>query len=289
MSTPPVNSPFTSSNTVGRVEQKVKRKLMETSPDNTAMVGNLSTAELMSMMQQSMSQLLDKKLENLPTKTDILDIKCSMEGVKEDIKRLTTENEVLKTEIKALREAKEEDSKRLQKLENQLGRTKLIIRGLPNQKGLYGAVNNLFRNNLKMNFEPEIENIKKMHETNDKMTVLVELKSARTVSEVFKCTKLLAGSSIFIERDLSGVRLQKKKVMLLMKKELQKLNRDKRIGVRGEQLVVEGRTFYWNAENRLMCGQSCGIEELTNMFGDGMKSLNMNYNHLVGNLSSKNY
>lgn len=289
MSTPPVNSPFSTANTVGRVEQNVKRRLMETSPDNSALVGSMSTMELMKVMQEAMSKLLDDKLENLPTKSDILDIKTHMEGVKSDVNRLTNENEELKREIKALREEKEEDRKRLQRLEDQLGRSKLIIRGLPNQKSLYGAVNKIFQHNLKMNTELDIENVKKIQETGDKMTVIVEFQSSRTVREVLKSTKMLAGSSVFIERDLSGMRLQKKKVMLLLKKELQKINKDKKIGVRGEQLVTEGKTFYWNLKNKLMCGQSCGAEILQNIFGKDIQTINLSYDQLVANLIAKNY
>lgn len=289
MSTPPVNSPYNTSNTVGLIEQKAKRKLMETSPENPVIVGNMPTMELMKMMQDSMSKLLDEKLENLPTKSDITDLKNNIEGVKDDIKRLKIENEELKAEVQKLREDKEEDKKRLQKLEDQLGRNKLIVRGLPYQKSLHGAVKKLFNGNLKMSIEPEIDFIKKVQETNEKMTVLVEFKSTKTVADVLRNTKMLAGTSIFIERDLSGVRLQRKKIMLLLKKELQKHNGEKRIGVRGEQLVLDGRSFYWNNKNELMSGQNNGMKILQSIIGNSIENIDLSYEHFVEILSSKNY
>ncbi|XP_075157855.1 uncharacterized protein LOC142231120 [Haematobia irritans] len=130
--------------------------------------------------------------------------------------------------MKMLREAKEEDEKRLQRIEDQLGKNKIIIKGIESQKALVGPVINLFREKLKLKIDQEIEMVKKIHEEGGKMTLLVELKTYGTVLDVLKKTKLLAGSNIFIERDLRGARLQRKKVMLQIKKELHKLDREKK-------------------------------------------------------------
>lgn len=82
-------TPASSSSTVGIFMQTAKRKLIETNPnnkdgnadekdENIDEVGKISTAQLLCMM----STLLDDKMKNLPTKSDILEIKENINDVK---------------------------------------------------------------------------------------------------------------------------------------------------------------------------------------------------------------
>ena len=120
------------------------------------------------------------------------------------------------------------------------------------------------------------------------MTVIVELKSARMVADIFKHTKNLAGSSIFIERDLNTERRGNKKLMLQLKKEIQNADRSKKIAVRGDKLVVEGRYFVWNTNNILMCEKREGKEVLQNIYGDTILNVSLEYNTLLAKINTKN-
>lgn len=289
MSNKSSNATSTPSGTVGQDVQNAKRKLIETSPDNAVVVGNMPTAQLMKLMQDAMSKLLDEKLENLPTKSDIIELNSNIDEIKNEVQRLSMENAEMKAEIKKLQEIKELDNRRIERLEEELNRKKLIIRGLDNQNHLYMAAKNLFKDVLKINSDLEIEMVKKLQNINGKMTILVELKSTKMVNEVLKNTKHLSGTTIFIERDLSGYRLENKKVMLQMKKELLKFDKNKKVGVRGHQIAIEGRIFYWNGKKELVCGQKTGRETLVTIYGDGIDNLKLDYDTLLYNLKTKNF
>lgn len=272
---------------MGVDEQKAKRKLAETSPE-IATVGNMSTAALMKLMNDTMSMLLDKKIANLPTKSDIMEIKNNIEGVKEEVTRLSEENKTMKAEIKLLKEINDANERKLERLDVQSRRKNIIVRGLPLKSSLYGAVKDFFRNKLKINMDVEIEYVKKLKQANDKMTVLIELKSGKMIADIFKNTKHLAGSTIFVERDLCGIRLERKKIMMQLKKEILQVDKSKKIGIRGDQLVVGGKIFFWTGNDELMCGQRKGKEVLAEEYGVVAQNILLDYNNLLSKYNSKN-
>lgn len=74
--------------------QKPKRKKNEFSPESLGgsdEVGKMQTTDLISIM----SALLDEKLKNMPTKSDLLEVKENINEVREDVNRLTVENKIL--------------------------------------------------------------------------------------------------------------------------------------------------------------------------------------------------
>lgn len=87
-----------------------------------------------------------------------------------------------------------------------------------------------FKYNLKMNIDVEVEFARKIKQENFKMTVLLELKSTRMVNKIFKNTKLLAG------------------IILQLKKSIIEISREKRVGVRGDKLIIDDMSFYWYSQ-----------------------------------------
>lgn len=276
--------------TVGFEAQSAKRKLMETSPENSATVGNMQTTELIKLMNETMSKLLDSKLENLPTKSDLVEVRNTIEGVQNEVQRLTAENDELRSEVKFLKESKEADNRRMERLEEELGRKKLIIRGLPSQNALYNAAEKLFKAKMNIGTNLEIEYIRKLQQNENTMSIMVEMKSTKMVTEVLKHTKTLAGSSIFIERDLTGSRLEKKKIMLQLKKDLLVVNRDKRVGVRADRIIIDGKTMFWNEKKELICDGKQAKDVLLSIYGNVIQDIGMiEYDRILSKINSKNY
>lgn len=270
--------------TVGLVTQNPKRKCNETSPEICTQMINITKNDLI----ETMSTLLDEKLKNLPTKNDFLEIKENVNEIKSDVSRLENENSTLKDELKQLRESQEKDRRRLQQIEEDLSRKKLIVRGIASQRSAYHAIKKMCKDNLKINHAVDIESAKKIYDKDQKMTVLVEFKSVGAVSEILKHAKNLAGSSISIDRDLCKERLQNKKVMLQLRKDILKADNSKRVGVKGDKLVVDGKIFAWNSKRILMCGQSEGLEVLQNIYGDIILNVSLEYNSILEQINSKN-
>ena len=122
--------------TMGEAVQNAKRKCEEISSEIGSQVGNMSTNDLLS----AMSALLDEKLKNLPTKNDFLEVKNSIDDIKNEVNRLTNENQALKDEVQHLMEVREIDNRRINQMEENMGRKKLIIRGQASQRLAYEAV-----------------------------------------------------------------------------------------------------------------------------------------------------
>lgn len=90
------NSTPKSINTVGTGENKSKRKLLEISPEKMEdNVGSMSANDLLQMMTTLLDKKFDEKLQNLPTKNDMLDLKEDINDVKTEVSRLSTENKRL--------------------------------------------------------------------------------------------------------------------------------------------------------------------------------------------------
>lgn len=264
-----------------------KRKFNETSPENEKRdeVGKMSTSELMKLM----SNLMDEKLKDMPTKSDLIEVKETVNEVKSEVSKLTDKNKILQEEIQKLKECREEDQKRMRYLEEDLGKKKIIIRGLDSQKSTFGAVKKLFKEKLNVDNRVDIEQTRKIFEKDEKMTVMVELKSVKMVSEVFKNAKNLAGSSVYIDRELSTERQKDKKIMLQMKKDILKVDKTKRIAVKNDKLVVDGNTFAWNNSKVLMCGKKPGEDVMKDLYGEKSSCIVLNYDEIFAKLSSKNY
>lgn len=264
-----------------QMTQTPKRKHTEVLPHSEATnssVGNMDIADLVGLM----SNMLDEKLKHLATKNDLENVKHHIDEVKSDVNKISMENKELKEEVKSLKTNWESDQKRLSQLEDEVRKKKIIIRGLKTQKSAIDAVKAIYKDQLKISkAAEEIENVKKMYEHEGKMTVIVEMRTSEIVREVLKQSKELAGTSIFIDRDLSAERQQKKKIMIVLRKDILAVSENKRISVRGDKLVIAGKWFTWNRENKLMCGQKSGEEELRNIYGENSSKINIDYSKLI--------
>lgn len=282
-STPTLN------NTVRTSIQTPKRKLVEISPDKMENnVVNMPTSDLLQMMATLLDKKLDEKMQNLPTKSDLLELKENIGDVKTEVSRLSTENDRLQEEMRKLKEERKQDQQRMMLLERDLVKKKLIIRGLESQPSSFKAVKKAFKENFKMNKNVEIEQTRKIYEKNQKMTVMVEFKSANTVAQVFKHTKNLAGSSIQVERELCKERQLNKKVMLCMKKEILQVEKNIKINVRDDNMIINKKQLYWNRNKILMCGEEKGDVVLKSIYGEKLDNLNLEYDKILEKVNSKN-
>lgn len=267
-------------------EPTPKRKLGELSPDvvEEYPVGKMSVKDLMILM----SDLMDKKLLNLPTKQDIEEIKTNVNELSDKIETLQSENKVLKDEVKYLREQREKDYQQVIYLQEQSKRNNLIFKNIEHKIRLEDAVKECCTKNLKLSNEIKVISTRKLFERNGKIGVVAEFGSVEMVRDILKHANNLTGSNIILERDLTIEKQTDKRVMLELKRSIQNVSRKHKITVINEKLRINNKWFVWNREKQLVCDKQNGKDVLLNLYEGAIDSIVVNYFEILEKLNSKN-
>lgn len=267
---------------------QTKRKLIETSPEVEMAakkpVGSMDVGELMNVLKSTMNNLLEEKLENLPTKKDIDEVKEGIASTRAELMELREENKKLKEEIEALKNTQKEYGETIKWLEHQVKNNKLLFKGIPYEKSAIESARKVCSNMLKIN--PQITSARTISKPNENCTVIVEFDSESTVSYVLGATKNLAGSKISICRDLNPKRQRNKITMLLIKKLILKDSKKHRIMVRDDKMKINDKWFTWNARNELVCGREKAETVLRELYGEELKTDSLH--EIMENANSKN-
>lgn len=133
-----------------------------------------------------------------------------------------------------------------------------------------------------------VKSTRKLFERDGKMTVLAEFDSSRSVQHVLQNARKLAGSKIYIEKDLNLERQHDKKVMLQLKKEIKAHSSAHRIAVVNDKLVIAKNWFRWNKDKKLVCGQQDAETILSNLYTNCFSKICLDYNLLFKKFVSKN-
>lgn len=215
------------------------------------------------------------------------DLREMMSSVKEDISTLKTDSQKLREEVESLKAERDADRMKITHLEDQLKKKNLLFKGLRAGELPRSAIENVFKEGLKLNSEIEVVSARKIFERNGKMTVVVEFKSEDMVHSVLRNVKNLAGSTISIEQDLSSAKQHSKKIMLELKKNILRVTKIHRVSVRNDRMLIGGKWLYWNKDKKLMHDNVEADEVLKSLFGENLISINYSYSYL-NELISKN-
>lgn len=268
--------------------QQTKRRLIETSPEKGNMakkpVGNMDVGELMQMMRTTMNTLLEEKLENLPTKKDLEDVKSEITVVAAEMGALKAENEKLKEEVEMLKNMRREDEANIKWLEHQIKSTKLVFKGVTFDKSATNSIVRVCMENLKV--QPNILSARTVAVRNGFYTIIAEFESEKATTEVLKATGKLAGSSISVDKDLHPRRQRNKRAMLAVRREILAQSKKHKITIRDDKMVINNNWFTWSVNNELVCGKQQGETVLKTLYGVDLKMVN--YNDIFNRLESKN-
>lgn len=264
-------------------DQTPKRKFTELSPEKLTGINNMDAGDLIKLIKDTINSNLDEKLKSLPTKADLEEIKTEISS---DLNALRNENTNLKQELEKVKQENENTKKDLIWLENQINTNKLFFRGLEATDSPKKEVINILRGKLEIN--PKINTARKVYEKDGKMSVIVEFESTHSIHDVFKNTKKLAGTTISIERDLMPTKQLKKKVCLLLKKKILAVSTDHKVTVREDKLKIKDRWFKWSNANKLVAGKDNGEDVLAKLYGEKIKSINLDFDSFLLEINSKN-
>lgn len=254
------------------VTQSSKRMLAEISPEHrdTRKIGDLLVDDLKSIIKEGNKEVLDR-LDNLS-------------GDVTDLKR---QNEMLKQEVEVLKNEKDSDRRRIAQLEDQFKRKNLIFKGVPASNSV-NEVKKICNEILEIPEPVILKSTKKLNERDGKVMLLAELDSEQSTIDVLKNTKKLAGTDIYIERDLNVDRQKDKKAMLRLKKEVLSVSKFHRVVVRDDRIRIVDKWFKWSSNKQLMCGTSEAESILKMFYGEKALSINLNYDYLLNRTVSKN-
>lgn len=250
-------------------------------------VGNVSVADLMRTLSSSMSELFDDKMKNLLTKYDLEEISHHMRELFTQIEELKSENQALKNEIQKMKTNHLKDNSRFEHVEEKLRRKNVIFQGVKEQKSksLNEIVKTICNKNLKMNHPVAIISTRKLCDFKGNLTILAEMESEQCVREVLKRSKLLKGTSIYVDRDLSKEKQQQRKAMITLKKEILSKNKSLKVSVINEKLKVAKHWFTWNDKKELTCGNQNAKLVLQNLYKNVI--LDLDYNNLLSKSNRK--
>lgn len=272
--TPPNHNASTSQ--VSVAVNKNKRFLAETSPEEKQEIsGNLKVTDL--------------SVENLKCiiKEVNQDIVTQLTMVKEDVKELKEENVKLKQQLQEVQTTQEMDRKRISILEEQVKNKNLILKGLQASTSITEEVKKIVCETLQLP-SIAIKATKKLFENRGKMTVLVEMDSAKSVEDVLRQSKKLRGTSVYVEKDLNAEKQEEKRVMLQLKREIMAVEKTHRINVTGERIKIGTKWFRWDKQRILMCGNQNAAIVLKTMYVENYEKLNFEYATLLKNALPKN-
>lgn len=244
----------------------------------------MDVGELMQMMRTTMNTLLEEKLENLPTKKDLEDVKSEITVVAAEMGALKAENEKLKEEVEMLKNMRREDEANIKWLEHQIKSTKLVFKGVTFDKSATNSIVRVCMENLKV--QPNILSARTVAVRNGFYTIIAEFESEKATTEVLKATGKLAGSSISVDKDLHPRRQRNKRAMLAVRREILAQSKKHKITIRDDKMVINNNWFTWSVNNELLCGKQQGETVLKTLYGVDLKMVN--YNDIFNRLESKN-
>lgn len=254
-----------------------KRFFSETSPDQHPeqaargrKVSDLDVEDLKMIMKNINKEVLEK-----------------LEIISGDVYALKQQNVWLKEQVDGLQADKELDRKRIVQLEEQIKSKNLLFKGLEAKQAVLDEVSKVCTEKLELPTASIIKSTRKIFERDGKMTALTEFDSTQSVEKVLQKAKNLAGSKIFIERDLNVDRQQDKKVMLQLKKEIKVLSTAHKLAVVNDKLKIKDKWFRWNKNKKLVCGQQDVDVILSSLYANRYSKIVIDYKTLLKNFMSK--
>lgn len=282
-------STTTNNSTHNPVDKNVKRKLNETSPEYpnttgaTDLVGSVAVGDLMKMMEA----VMENKLKNLSTKSDIEGIKIQIDDVNNKFEEIKKENESLKVQLEQMKNDRQKDHQQIQRIVNQGRKKNVIFKGIVKNGSPRTSAENVCRKVLKLN-DVQINSARVLFTSDDKISVIAEMATERMADKIFQNLKNLAGSRIKVERDLNEERQLDRKLLMLVKTEILDIDKTHKVFVKNDSIKIGVNWMKWNRSHELMCGENTAQEILTDMYGDKLSTLTLSYESLLEKFNQSN-
>lgn len=269
-------------------DQIAKRRLAETSPESLRTTGNeLIVTVPVADLRKMMEDIMEDKLKNVSTKSDIEGIKLQIDDVNSKFEEIQKENEILKEEINQLKIDRQKDHQQIQRILNQGRRKNVIFKGIMNKGSPRKSVEEVCKRVMKLP-NVQINSARVLFTNNDKISVIAEMGTDGMAEQIFKNLKLLAGSRIKVERDLTEERQLDRKILMALRSEILEADKTHSVFVKNDSIKIGVHWMKWNKSQELMCGEKKAEDVLTELYGEKVKSLTLSYKSLLEKITQKN-
>jgi len=211
-----------------------------------------------------LSALFDEKLGHLATKSDLV-------AFQNNIKALREENSKLRDEVRALQLDNNDLLQRVEDLEVSSRQNNLVFRGLksdPNTAQLEEVVSAFCEEVLKISVLTNNLMVRPLgSKDNSTNPLLVTFSQPKDKLRVLQATKCLKSTGFAVHIDLPEAVRRSRVKLLLMKKEVTRLNKDLNVKLFGSTLRVGEETFRWSPVEGVISAGKAALEKLTGLIG----------------------
>lgn len=224
----------------------------------------------MNQLMESMSQLLDSKLSNLASKEDI-------RFLVNEINVLKKENAQLKAELLAIKKNNLNTQNHVDQLDNKNRRNNLIFKGIK-----YNSEENNFSKVIS-DFCDEVLQVQLDQDflyafplgraTAPNRPILVSFMRYKDKSLIMNSLKRLRKTGFVIHQDYGERTRIRRSKLLLIRKEIRRLNNNINVNVRGDHLIILNKRFGWSEDVGLEHGGEDGVKILSDLVGADLSNL----------------
>lgn len=229
---------------------------------------NTSSELGINQIREMLSDLLDSKLASVASKQDIQELREAYNSMKE-------ENVQLRCELAQLREANLRNEKLLETLDNKLRRQNLIFRGVlkHSPSGKFKRYSEIISEFCSEILKVEIKE-DKIHafplgsKDNPNSPLLVSFTCFEDKLSVLRAVRILKNTGFVIHQDLAASTRRNRTKLMLVRKELLRLNDQLKTSLRFDGcLTVEGTKFTWCCMKGLCHENNDGVLKLHELAG----------------------
>ncbi|XP_039277292.1 uncharacterized protein LOC120349911 [Nilaparvata lugens] len=204
--------------------------------------------ELVQIIEATIKKLFEEKFSVLATKDDISGIAALVNGLKQ-------ENSQLKQEIQRLKKLNNQFTSRLDDYEDRSRRNNLIFRGLKFKSDMdcRVTVKKFCSDVLGCDRQVQVNRAHTLGPKKDNAPIITHIPSDQDLENILKNVNKLKGTGFSVQKDFSVATRRKRSKLLFLKKELLSISSQLKCFLRGDQLWVEGRSF-WQHKRYLPTG-----------------------------------
>lgn len=232
---------------------------------NSTPVGNVPLSELDKIFQVSMAKLLDVKLKDVATKTDI-------EGISAEISTLKQNNTELKTQLNKMESRCVLLEKQVELLEKKANERNLVVHLKPTQAN--DAQNSVERAKaicldlLQTTNQSKINAARQISSGGKTTNVIVEMSSTEDVFQILGAKTKLQDTGTTIHKDYPAAARERRRRLIKLRSHISARNNNIKSQIRGETLYLNEKKFYFDKNGKLVSDAEDGLFMIRQLTGD---------------------
>lgn len=223
-------------------------------------VGNMAISELDKMLQNSLGNLLDIKLKDVATKSDI-------EGISAEISILKQSNAELKTQLNKMESRCVLLEKQVELLEKKSNEKNVVVHLHPtNSQNAVEKAKEICLDLLQTNNSDKITTAKQIGRS--ATNVIVEMANREDVFRILRAKNKLQNTGTTIHKDYPAAARERRKRLNNLRRNITSNNRGIKCQIKGETLLIDENKFFFDKSGKIISDAEDGLFTLKQLVGD---------------------